>query len=74
MAIASGIGMITAGAILRYAVTWHSSLIDVDKVGQILMIGGGVSLAIGIAVQWVKHRSRARSKVREQRYYEEPPQ
>ena len=74
MAIASGMGMIIVGAILRYAVTWHSSWIDVGKVGQILMIGGSASLAVGIAVHWVRRRSQARSKVSGQRYYEEPPQ
>jgi hypothetical protein len=74
MTIAGGMGLIILGAILRYAVTWHSSWIDVGKVGQILIIGGSASLAVGIALHWLRRRSHARSKVYEQRYHEEPPQ
>jgi hypothetical protein len=74
MTIAGGMGLIILGAILRYAVTWHSSWIDVGKVGQILIIGGSASLAVGIALQLLRRRSHARSKAYEQRYYEEPPQ
>jgi len=61
MTIASGLGMIVAGAILRYAVSWRSSWIDVDKVGQILMIGGSAGLAIGIVLQLVRRRSQVDS-------------
>jgi hypothetical protein len=61
MTIASGLGMIVAGAILRYAVSWRSNWIDVDKVGQILMIGGSAGLAIGIVLQLVKRRSQVDS-------------
>ena len=74
MTIAGGLGLIILGAILRYAVTWQATWIDVGKVGQILMIGGSVGLAFGLLLQLVRRRSQARSKVYEQRYYEEPPQ
>jgi fructose-specific phosphotransferase system IIC component len=72
--IAGGLGLIILGAILRYAVTWHASWIDIDKLGQILMIGGVAGLVVGIAMQIVRRRIQARSRVYEQRYYEEPRQ
>lgn len=61
MTIASGLGMLVTGAILRYAVSWRASWIDLDKVGQILMIGGGAGVAIGIVLHLVKRRSQVDS-------------
>jgi hypothetical protein len=72
--IAGGLGLIILGAILRYAVTWRASWIDIDKLGAILMIGGVAGLAVGVAMQVVRRRIQARSRVYEQRYYEEPRQ
>ena len=74
MTIAGGLALIIIGAILRYAVTWTSTWINISTVGTILMVGGGVGLLAGIVMQVVKRRSEARSKVYEQRYYEEPRQ
>ena len=74
MTIAGGLGLIILGAILRYSVTWRATWIDIDKLGVILMIGGAVGLAVGIAMQVIRRRIQARSRVYEQRYYEEPRQ
>ena len=41
--------MIGAGAILRYAVTWEPSGVNLETVGLILMIVGIVGLVISIA-------------------------
>ncbi len=74
MTIAGGLALIILGAILRYAVTWHSSWVNIDTLGAILMIGGAAGLLAGLALQTSKRRSQARSRVYEQRYYEEPRQ
>ncbi len=72
MTIAGGLALIILGAILRYAVTWRANWINIDTLGAILMIGGAVGLAAGLLVQYAHRRTQARSRVYEQRYYEEP--
>ncbi|HEV2345721.1 MAG TPA: hypothetical protein VGS97_16600 [Actinocrinis sp.] len=72
MTIAGGLGLIILGAILRYALTWRATWIDIDKLGAILMIGGAVGLAAGVAMQVVRRRIQARSRAYEQRYHEQP--
>jgi hypothetical protein len=74
MTIAGGLALIIIGAILRYAVTWTSTWINIPTVGTILIVGGAAGLLGGIVMQLVRRRSEARSKVYEQRYYEEPRQ
>lgn len=48
MTIAGGLGLIILGAIMRYAVTWRASWINIDKLGAILIIGGVAGLAAGL--------------------------
>jgi len=72
--IAGGLALIIIGAILRYAVTWRADWVNIGTLGAILMIGGAVGLFAGLALQLSKRRSQARSRVYEQRYYEEPRQ
>jgi hypothetical protein len=72
--IAGGLALMILGAILRYAVTWHATWVNIDTLGAILMIGGAAGLVAGIAMQTFRRRSQARSRVYEQRYYEEPRQ
>lgn len=72
MTIAGGLALVILGAILRYAVTWRADWVNIDTLGAILMIGGAVGLLAGLALQASKRRSQARSRVYEQRYYEEP--
>jgi hypothetical protein len=48
MSIAASIFLIVAGAILRYAVTFHINGVDREAVGLILMIGGFAGLALSL--------------------------
>jgi hypothetical protein len=73
MTIAGGLALIIIGAILRWAVTWQNTWIDLATLGLILMIGGAVGLVAGVIVTWARQRARRQSTVYEQRYYKEPP-
>jgi hypothetical protein len=48
MTIGTSLFIIAVGAILRYAVTAHVAGIDVHTAGLILMIVGGIGLALGL--------------------------
>jgi hypothetical protein len=66
--------LIIIGAILRFAVTWKPDNVDLQVVGLILMIGGGVGLVASIAFMIVQRRRRSSAEVYETRRYVEPPQ
>lgn len=65
--------LVIAGAILRFAVTWSPDNVDLQVIGVILMIGGGVGLIASIAVMSMKRRNQRSAEVFEQRHYIEPP-
>jgi hypothetical protein len=48
MTIGTSLFLIAAGAILKFAVTAHVAGVDLHTVGVILMVVGGVGLAIGL--------------------------
>lgn len=48
MTIGGSIALIVIGAILRFAINWSSSLVNLRLVGVILMIGGAIGLIIGL--------------------------
>jgi hypothetical protein len=48
MTIGTSLLLIAVGAILKFAVTVRVAGIDLDTVGLILMIVGGVGLALGL--------------------------
>jgi hypothetical protein len=48
MTIGTSLFLITAGAILRYAVTADLSWLDLQTAGLILMLVGAVGLVIGL--------------------------
>ena len=48
MTIGTSLFLIAAGAILKFAVTAHVEGVDLHTVGLILMIVGGVGLALGL--------------------------
>jgi hypothetical protein len=48
MTFATSLFLIAIGAILKYAVTWSPSGIDLDVVGVIFMIVGVVGLVLGL--------------------------
>jgi beta-lactamase regulating signal transducer with metallopeptidase domain len=49
MSLGASLALIAVGAILRYAVTWRTSDVDIPVVGLILMIVGIVGLIISVA-------------------------
>ena len=54
MTIASAIFLIAIGAILRYAITVETDVIDIQTVGLILMISGGAGLALSLLYELVQ--------------------
>ena len=76
MSIGGSVALIVIGAILRFAVTWHSKYVDIKAIGVILMITGVIGLIASVAVVVSRRRARARgtTQVYEQRRYVEPPQ
>ena len=50
--------LIAAGAILRYAITVETDVIDIQTVGLILMICGGAGLALSLLYELVQTGDR----------------
>ncbi len=48
MTIGTSLFMIAVGAILKFAVTWTVTGVDLRVVGVVLMIVGGVGLLLGV--------------------------
>jgi hypothetical protein len=46
--IGTSLFLIASGAILKFAVTEHVEGVDIHTVGVILMVVGGVGLALGV--------------------------
>ena len=57
MSIGGSVALIVIGAILRFAVTWHSKYVDIKAIGVILMIGGAAGLVASIALVVYRRRS-----------------
>jgi hypothetical protein len=72
MTIGGSIALIVAGAILRFAVTWHGKYLNLQAIGVILMVAGvaGLCVAVGLLIA---RRARAGTQVYEERRYTEPP-
>jgi hypothetical protein len=68
--IGTSILLIAVGAILRYAVNVHSSTININTVGLILMIAGilGLILSLLYTAFWADRTAR-----RPDAYVDEPP-
>jgi hypothetical protein len=54
LTIATAIFLIAVGAILRYAISVHSDVINIQTVGLILMIAGGAGLALSLLYELVQ--------------------
>lgn len=65
--------LVIIGAILRFAVSWSGNWVDLQVVGVIFMIGGGIGLIASIAVALVRRRNQRATQVYEERRYVEPP-
>ena len=59
MGIGTSILLIAVGAILRYAVNWDFSGIEISTIGLILMIAGVIGLIISLLYMTIWSRSRA---------------
>jgi hypothetical protein len=68
--IGTSILLIAVGAILRYAVNVHSSAININTVGLILMIAGIIGLIVSLlySAVWAD-----RTRSRRDAYVDEPP-
>jgi hypothetical protein len=79
MTIAAGIFLIAAGAILRFATNFHVQGVEMDTVGLILMIAGGVGLVLSLLQEMIwSGRARRRELagepvVRREQVVERPP-
>ena len=73
MSVGFSVFLVLAGAILRFAVTWSPDNVNLQVIGVILMIGGGVGLVVSIAVMVMRNRDKRSTEVFEQRRYIEPP-
>jgi hypothetical protein len=71
--IGGSIALIIVGAILRFGITWKPSHVDLQAIGLILMIAGGVALAMSIVFLVIRRRDRASADVYEERHYTERP-
>jgi len=65
--------LVIVGAILRFAVSWSGSYVDLQVVGVILMIGGGIGLIASIVLAVLRRRNQRSAQVYEERRYIEPP-
>jgi hypothetical protein len=65
--------LVIVGAILRFAVTYSGNWVDLQVVGVIFMIGGGVGLIASIAIAVMRRRNQRSTQVYEERRYIEPP-
>jgi hypothetical protein len=65
--------LVILGAILRFAVSWSGSYVDLQIVGLIFMIGGGIGLIASIVIAVMKRKNRGSAQVYEERRYVEPP-
>jgi hypothetical protein len=73
MSIGASAFCVIAGAILRFAVTWSPDHVDLQVIGVILMIAGGVGLIASIVVLAMRRRNRGAAEVYEERHYIQPP-
>jgi hypothetical protein len=75
--IGASAALIIIGAILKFGVTWHAANIDIQAIGAILMIAGGVGLVLAVAMLAVRRsdmrrRAAPAAQVYEERRYTEP--
>jgi hypothetical protein len=70
MTVGTSIFVIAVGAILYFATNFHVAGVDIDTVGVILMIAGGVGLLLGLFLM-ANSRSGRREVYAEER--RDPP-
>jgi hypothetical protein len=71
--IATAIFLIAIGAILRYAITVSTDVINIQTVGLILMIAGGAGLALSLLYELVQQGgSKDRDEYPQRGGYDDP--
>ena len=73
MTIGASIFLIAVGAILKFAVTYTVAGIDIQVVGVILMVAGGIGLILGLFLMAQARRVRTTGSPR-RRGYNDPNQ
>lgn len=74
MTIGGSIALIAIGAILRYAISWSPSGVNVPLIGAILMIVGAIGLLISLVFLFSRRRTAAPgAEVYERRRYGDVP-
>lgn len=73
MTIGGSIALIIIGAILRFAITWKPTHIDLQVVGIILMCGGAAGLVMSFAFLATRRHRATSARTYEERRYTEPP-
>jgi fluoride ion exporter CrcB/FEX len=77
MTIGGSIALIAIGAILRWAISWSPSHVNMPLIGAILMICGIVALIISLAFMFSRRRrvppAAPPAEVYEQRRYTDAP-
>ena len=74
MALGTALFLIAAGAILRFAITATTHDVNIQTIGVILMIVGGVGLVISLFFMTVWTQRRQRSGPSDEHYYPGPPE
>jgi hypothetical protein len=70
MPIGAALFVIAVGAILKFATNLHVAHVNIDTVGVILMITGGLGLILGLYLEFMRWRGRNQVRIEEPR---EPP-
>ena len=72
MTIGGSTALIIIGAILKWGITWTPTNVNLQVIGVILMVAGGIGLIASIAFLATRGRRRAAAEVYEERRYTEP--
>jgi hypothetical protein len=72
MTIGGSIALIIIGAILKWGIIWTPTNVNLQVIGVILMIAGGIGLIVSIAFLATRSRRRGAAEVYEERRYTEP--
>jgi NADH:ubiquinone oxidoreductase subunit 3 (subunit A) len=75
MSIGGSIALIVIGAIMKFAISWSPSYVNLQLVGVIVMLGGIVALIISLVFLTRRRRLVAGppAEVYEERRYTDPP-
>lgn len=73
MTIGASVVLMVVGAILRFGVTWKPVHVDLQVIGVILMVAGGLGLVISVIFMVMKRNDRRSAQVYEEPRYTEPP-